>query len=118
MLSATHGHQQLPYSTSLLTTIKDSIVHDDVRGPLVAMLNELNAHRSGVRRSAYREILYLIIVALGKASIDCVAFDREYRRAYNALTIHELEMTKRVDRFPDGHAVKCREIFGTLDLTT
>ena len=70
MLSATHGHQ-LPYSTSLLTTIKDSIVHDDVRGPLVAMLNELNAHRSGIRRSAYREILYLIIVALGKASIDC-----------------------------------------------
>ena len=73
MLAASHNYL-LPYSSSLMTTIKDSIVQDDVRGPLVAMLNELNAHR-GVRRSAYREILYLIIVALGKASIDVGKLD-------------------------------------------
>ena len=59
-----------PYSVPFLENIRDSIMQDDVRSPLVAVLNELNA-QSGVRRSAYREILFMVMIALGKDSIDC-----------------------------------------------
>uniref|UniRef100_H2ZEE4 UDENN domain-containing protein n=1 Tax=Ciona savignyi TaxID=51511 RepID=H2ZEE4_CIOSA len=103
------------YSQSFLNDIKDSIMQDDVLGPLVAVLNELNAQR-GIRRSAYREILYLIIVALGKSSIDIIAFDREYRRAFDLLSPSERALTRKCDRPPSDHAVDCREIFGELDL--
>ncbi|XP_076803794.1 C-myc promoter-binding protein-like isoform X7 [Clavelina lepadiformis] len=103
------------YSNSFLENIKESIMQDDVRGPLVAVLNELRAQQ-GLRRSAYREILYLVIIALGKASIDVDAFDREYERAYKALTKEELLLTEKCDRPPSNHAMDCRGIFGDLDL--
>lgn len=32
----------------------------------MAVLNELQTQRGGARRSAYREILYLVLVAFGK----------------------------------------------------
>nr|XP_018671970.1 C-myc promoter-binding protein isoform X3 [Ciona intestinalis] len=103
------------YSQSFLSDIKESIMQDDVLGPLVAVLNELNVQR-GIRRSAYREILYFIIVALGKASIDTIAFDREYRRAFELLSPAERALTHKCDRPPNDHAIDCREIFGELDL--
>ena len=62
--------EDFAYSSSFLEEIVESIKKDDVRGPLVAVLNELNVQRGGVRRSAYREILYLVMAALGKSLID------------------------------------------------
>lgn len=61
-----------PYSKDFLNKIRHSIISDDVRGPLLAVLQEFSTHGSNSmgRRSAYREILYLVIVALGKESID------------------------------------------------
>ena len=70
MDSASSGEEDFAYSHSFLDTIIENIKENDVRGPLVAVLNELNVQRGGLRRSAYREILYLIIVALKKVSID------------------------------------------------
>ena len=44
------------------------------------------------------------------------AFDREYKRAYDALTMSELDMFKREDRLPSQHACACRRQFSSLDL--
>ena len=68
--SAAEVDEDFAYSASFLHNILESIKTDDVRGPLVAVLNELNVQQGGVRRSAYREILYLVLVALGKSMID------------------------------------------------
>ncbi|XP_039272461.2 C-myc promoter-binding protein-like [Styela clava] len=107
------------YSLSFLENMKQSIKADDVRGPLVALLNEFSAQNythSQVRRSAYREILFLIIVALGKNSIDIDAYDRVYNEAFDSLTMQELGMTRKCDKPPRTNTRECRNIFGELNL--
>ena len=44
------------------------------------------------------------------------AFNREYKRAYDALTLTELDMYKSVDKMPSQHATMCRRTFGALNL--
>jgi len=103
------------YPKSLIHSIKNSIVNDDdVRSPLVALLHFNRGLNT--RGSCYREILFFIIVALGKSSIDIDAFNREYKRAYDALTLTELDMYKNVDKLPSQHATMCRRTFGALNL--
>lgn len=107
------------YSLSFLENMKQSIINDDVRGPLVALLNEFSAQNythSQARRSAYREILFLVIVALGKESIDVDAYDRVYNEAYDSLNVQELTMARKCDKPPRSNARECRNVFGELSL--
>lgn len=72
------------YPISLIHNIKDSITQeDDVRSPLVALLTQFHVHRKELRRSAYREILFFIIVALGKGCIDLGEFADDF--AFNCV---------------------------------
>ena len=91
------------YPKSLIHSIKNSIVNDDdVRSPLVALLHfnrGLNA-----RGSCYREILFFIIVALGKNSIDIgllfgwmfeiLIIVINYDKILFGLTVHKLNYDK------------------------
>ena len=73
------SEEEFAYAASFLDNIVESIKTDDVRGPLVAVLNELNVQRGGVKRSAYREILNLVVAALGKSMIDVRKYQLKFQ---------------------------------------
>ncbi|XP_030042943.1 DENN domain-containing protein 4B isoform X2 [Microcaecilia unicolor] len=64
-----------------------------------------------IRRSIYREILFLTLAALGKEHTDLVAFDKKYKTACSKLGKEELR-NKRV-QLPSTKAVDCRRSFGS-----
>jgi hypothetical protein len=64
--------------------------------------------------SIYREILYLVLVALEREFIDIDAFDTEYREMYRALLKTDSQELKSSDRPPNNVAVWCRRLFSPL----
>lgn len=65
--------------------------------------------------SVYREILFLVDVALERDMIDVDAFDNAYRESYELLAYHEgKELIKPSDKPPNNIAVWCRRLFSPL----
>uniref|UniRef100_A0A8D0AGF4 DENN domain containing 4C n=1 Tax=Sander lucioperca TaxID=283035 RepID=A0A8D0AGF4_SANLU len=103
-------HQEI---RTLLNTIVRNIQTNDVYGPINLLIREIKRRPEGVKRSIYREILFLSLVALGKENIDVEAFDREYRLAYNELSAEQLKSLHRIDRPPSPSVQWCLKCFGT-----
>uniref|UniRef100_A0AAX7V1W0 DENN/MADD domain containing 4A n=1 Tax=Astatotilapia calliptera TaxID=8154 RepID=A0AAX7V1W0_ASTCA len=64
------------------------------------------------KRSLYRELLFLALVALRKNNINISAFDREYKLAYDRLTPNLVKLTHNCDRPPGAGVMECRRTFG------
>uniref|UniRef100_A0A8D3E210 DENN/MADD domain containing 4A n=1 Tax=Scophthalmus maximus TaxID=52904 RepID=A0A8D3E210_SCOMX len=64
-----------------------------------------------LKRSLYRDLLFLALVALGKNNINIDAFDREYKLAYDRLTPDLVKLTHNCDRPPGPGVMECRRTF-------
>uniref|UniRef100_A0A669BZN5 DENN domain containing 4C n=1 Tax=Oreochromis niloticus TaxID=8128 RepID=A0A669BZN5_ORENI len=93
-------HQEI---RTLLNTIVRNIQTNDVYGPINLLIRE-------IKRSVYREILFLSLVALGRENID--AFDREYHNAYKQLSAEQLKSLHCIDRPPTPSVQWCLKCFG------
>ncbi|XP_033023860.1 C-myc promoter-binding protein [Lacerta agilis] len=101
------------FNQELLRSMVKSIKMNDVYGPMSQILERLNKWPQMKRqRSLYREILFLSLVALGRDNIDIDAFDREYKMAYDRLTVNQVKSTHNCDRPPSTGVMECRKIFG------
>jgi len=67
-------------------------------------------------RSIYRDLIFFSFVSLGRENIDLAAFDREYRRSFEALSPREQALIFPVDRPPSTSSIYCRRAFKELDI--
>uniref|UniRef100_A0AAY3ZWX2 DENN/MADD domain containing 4C n=1 Tax=Denticeps clupeoides TaxID=299321 RepID=A0AAY3ZWX2_9TELE len=96
---------------TLMNTIVRSIQTNDVYSPINLLLREIKRHPE-VKRSIYREILFLSLVSLGRENIDIEAFDREYSLAYEQLGPEQLKALSSVDQPPSKRVQWCLKCFG------
>ncbi len=84
------------------------------------------------RRSMYREILFLAIVALGRDKLSygkyfllrfftkllffLDAFDREYNNVFQKLNDKQRQLIFDFDKCPSLATVMCRRLFSSLEL--
>uniref|UniRef100_A0A3B3RIZ5 DENN domain containing 4C n=1 Tax=Paramormyrops kingsleyae TaxID=1676925 RepID=A0A3B3RIZ5_9TELE len=100
---------------SLLNSIVRSIQGNSVSTPIDLLLQEVKKHPEVKRRrSIYREILFLALVALGPEYIDIEAFDREYKQAFNELSPEKMKALAPIDQPPVNSVQWCLKCFGSL----
>ncbi|TRY87122.1 hypothetical protein DNTS_008183 [Danionella cerebrum] len=118
MVSASSSEdEEHSVSVELLQTILKSIQKNEVYQPMSLILQLLGSRLGFLRqRSLYRDILFLVLVALGKSNINIDAFDREYKMAYDRLTPSQVKMTHNCDRPPSAGVMECRRTFGLPSL--
>jgi len=80
--------------------------------PITAYFSSPRSGRQVV--SVYRQILFLTLVAMGQDNIDLTAFDREYRRAFEKLSLKELSLAHPSDQPPGMRELFCRKLFRDL----
>ena len=69
------------------------------------------------KRSTYREMLFVTLESFGQDNIDLVAFDREYRRAWEKLpNKYTQSLTKPEDRPPTSFITLCRKFYRELKI--
>nr|XP_033780023.1 DENN domain-containing protein 4B isoform X1 [Geotrypetes seraphini]XP_033780024.1 DENN domain-containing protein 4B isoform X1 [Geotrypetes seraphini]XP_033780025.1 DENN domain-containing protein 4B isoform X1 [Geotrypetes seraphini]XP_033780026.1 DENN domain-containing protein 4B isoform X1 [Geotrypetes seraphini]XP_033780027.1 DENN domain-containing protein 4B isoform X1 [Geotrypetes seraphini] len=105
-----HNH---PFTLIFLEEILRYVGLGEVHRAIFLFLDTV-AHQPSspqIRRSIYREILFLTLAALGKEHTDLVAFDKKYKTACNKLGKEELR-NKRV-QLPSTKAMDCRRSFGS-----
>jgi len=112
-------HQPVP--RSLLQQIVSGIQYNDMLRPLKLLSAELikRKTKSGMiarHHGIYRELLFLSFAAIGRENIDQVAFDREYRLAYDRLDGQYVSVLAKVDAPPTIASVFCRHFFRELEL--
>lgn len=112
-------HQTIP--RSLLQQIVSRIQYNDLVCPLKLLMAELikRKSKSGAalrHHGIYRELLFLSFAAIGRDNIDQVAFDREYRLAYDRLDGQFNAVLAKVDAPPTISSVFCRHFFRQLQL--
>ena len=112
-----------------------SIEQNDLHNPVQLFVRESSKsiRRRCRRRSMYRELLFLAIVALGRDRIsygECGvmcrsarpscpfldAFDREYTNVYQKLNDKERQLVHDFDKCPSLAAIMCRRLFSSLEL--
>ncbi|XP_029436171.1 DENN domain-containing protein 4B isoform X3 [Rhinatrema bivittatum] len=105
-----HNH---PFTLSFLEEILRYVGLGEVHRAIFLFLDTVANQPSPprIRRSIYREILFLTLAALGKEHTDIVAFDKKYKAACNKLGKEDLR-NSRV-QLPSTKAMDCRRSFGT-----
>lgn len=112
------------------------IEQNDLYNPIQLFIKESSKsiRRRLRRRSMYREILFLAIVALGREKISygksvffssfdrresfliSDAFDREYNHVFEKLHDKQRPLILHFDKCPSLAAVMCRRLFSSLEL--
>ncbi|CAF0721231.1 unnamed protein product [Brachionus calyciflorus] len=98
--------------TKLIDIITRNIKESEIAIPINNLLRERMITKVNFT-SLYREILYLVIVALEREYIDIDAFDTEYKETYKNLISKEQikEWIRNSDQPPNYIAVWCRRLF-------
>lgn len=103
-------------SEHIIRQIKES---SELFTPIKMLLKERLVSRINYS-SIYREILFLILVALEREHIDLDSFDSEYRNSFkNLLKQSKFQTNDSIlasDRPPNNLAVWCRRLFSPLNL--
>jgi hypothetical protein len=106
-------------SHSVMRHILTCIHNNDMVTPMKLLTNERRKSVTSNTKhyySVYRDLLFLSFVALGRENIDHVAFDREYRRAYDMITPKQQLVVSVADKPPSDGAIFCRRFFKELEL--
>lgn len=112
----------LKYRYDFLKTIIEAIKTNDCHAPLFKILHEFETRKIGfkmnhgeidrdVRRSCYREALFLLIAAVGQSNIELPLFDDHWFRAHNSLPAHARALRVRNDQTPTQRVFHVREYF-------
>jgi hypothetical protein len=121
----------LKYRHDFLQTIVESIKNNDCNSPLLKMLWEFRRRPEigvksiqadseaetvlvGVRRSCYREALFLLISAVGQDNIEIPLFDQHWNEAHNLLERSARELRVLNDRTPTMRTFNIREYLRPL----
>ncbi|CAF0994016.1 unnamed protein product [Adineta ricciae] len=102
----------------VIRSIVDCIEKSDLSHPVQLFIRESAKliRRRVHRRSMYREILFLAIVALGQEKLSADAFDREYTSVFEKLNDKQRQFVHDFDRCPPLAAIMCRRLFSSLEL--
>jgi len=102
----------------VIRAMVSSIEHNDLHHPVQLFVRESSKsiRRRFRRRSMYRELLFLAIIALGREKISYDAFDREYTNVYQKLNDKERQYVHDFDKCPSLAAIMCRRLFASLEL--
>ncbi|XP_032776750.1 DENN domain-containing protein Crag isoform X6 [Daphnia magna] len=109
------------FQRSFLDELLRGIQYNDMLRPLKQLSSELVKRKTKTGMIArhhgiYRELLFLSFVAIGRENIDQIAFDREYRLAYDRLDAQSMATLGKVDSPPSIASVFCRHFFRQLEL--
>ncbi|EHB07781.1 DENN domain-containing protein 4B [Heterocephalus glaber] len=103
-------------SLALLESVLRHVGLNEVHKAVGLLLETLGPPPSGLhlQRGIYREILFLMLAALGKDHVDIVAFDKKYKSAFNKLagSMGKEELRQRRAQMPTPKAIDCRKCFG------
>ncbi|XP_054662280.1 DENN domain-containing protein 4B isoform X1 [Grus americana] len=109
-----HGHH--PFSLAFMEAVLNHVGLNDVHKAITLFLETLAAPGAPrhLQRSIYREILFLMLAALGRDHTDIAAFDKKYKSAYNKLagSLGKEELRRRRVQPPSSKAIDCRKSFG------
>ncbi|UJR37238.1 hypothetical protein I4U23_029947 [Adineta vaga] len=102
----------------VIRSIVDCIEKSDLTHPVQLFIRESAKliRRRVHRRSMYRELLFLAIVALGREKLSYDAFDREYTNVFQKLNDKQRQLIYDFDKCPSLAAVMCRRLFSPLEL--
>ncbi|CAF1170719.1 unnamed protein product [Rotaria magnacalcarata] len=102
----------------VIRSIVACIEQNDLDNPIRLFIKESSKsiRRRIRRRSMYREILFLAIVALGRDKFSHDVFDREYNNVFQKLNDKQRQLICDFDRCPSLAAVMCRRLFSSLEL--
>ncbi|CAF3583700.1 unnamed protein product [Adineta steineri] len=102
----------------VIRCIVDCIERSDLSTPIRLFIKESSKsiRRRNRRRSMYREILFLAIIALGREKLSYDAFDREYTNVFQKLNDKQRQFISEFDKCPSLAAVMCRRLFSSLEL--
>lgn len=105
---------------SIMQNVIGSVRCNDLLEPLKRLATERQKHQAirGIDKthSIYRDMLFLVFKALGKSNIDLVAFDKEYKNAFDRLPERSSKLYRHQDRPLSIAAICCRHYFKTLSL--
>ncbi|XP_059352777.1 DENN domain-containing protein Crag-like isoform X2 [Daphnia carinata] len=109
------------FQRSFLDELLRGIQYNDMLRPLKQISSELVKRKTKTgliarHHGIYRELLFLSFVAIGRENIDQIAFDREYRLAYDRLDAQSMATLGKVDSPPSIASVFCRHFFRQLEL--
>ncbi|CAF4642260.1 unnamed protein product, partial [Rotaria sp. Silwood2] len=102
----------------VIRSIVACIEQNDLYNPIRLFIKESSKsiRRRIRRRSMYREILFLAIVALGREKLSYDAFDRQYNNVFQKLNDKQRQLIYDFDKCPSLAAVMCRRLFSSLEL--
>lgn len=102
----------------VIREIISCIEQNDLYNPIRLFIKESSksVRRRSRRRSMYREILFLAIIALGREKLSLDVFDREYTVNYNKLNEKQRQFISDFDKCPLLTAIMCRRLFSLLEL--
>ena len=115
---ATTGDSVKNFKASLsIKAICDGVQNRDLFMALKNLLDERSENDLTKNRSTYREMLFVTLESFGQDNIDLVAFDREYRRAWEKLpNKYTQSLTKPEDRPPTSFITLCRKFYRELKI--
>ncbi|XP_075763399.1 LOW QUALITY PROTEIN: DENN domain-containing protein 4B [Pelodiscus sinensis] len=105
-----------PFSLAFLEAVLSHVGLGEVHKAIALFLETLARQPSPLplQRSIYREILFLMLAALGRDHVDIAAFDKKYKAAYAkvASSLGKEELTRRRAQPLSSKAIDCRRSFG------
>ncbi|XP_068519371.1 DENN domain-containing protein 4B isoform X2 [Anas acuta] len=105
-----------PFSLGFLEAVLRHVGLGEVHKAIALFLDTPPAHGGPrhAQRSIYREILFLMLAALGREHTDIAAFDKKYKAAYAKLagSLGKEELRRRRAQPPSSKAIDCRKSFG------
>ncbi|XP_030397816.1 DENN domain-containing protein 4B isoform X2 [Gopherus evgoodei] len=105
-----------PFSLAFLEAVLSHVGLGEIHKAIALFLQTLAAEPSPphLQRSVYREILFLMLAALGRDHVDIAAFDKKYKAAYAkvASSLGKEELSRQRAQPPSSKAIDCRRSFG------
>ncbi|KAG6922400.1 DENN domain-containing protein 4B-like, partial [Chelydra serpentina] len=105
-----------PFSLAFLEAVLSHVGLGEMHKAIALFLQTLAAEPSPppLQRSVYREILFLMLAALGRDHVDIAAFDKKYKAAYAKVagSLGKEELMRRRAQPPSSKALDCRRSFG------
>ncbi|CAM4694413.1 unnamed protein product [Caretta caretta] len=109
-------HPSSPFSLAFLEAVLSHVGLGEMHKAIALFLQTLAVEPSPppLQRSIYREILFLMLAALGRDHVSIAAFDKKYKAAYAkvASSLGKEEVTRRRAQPPSSKAIDCRRSFG------
>ncbi|XP_074836988.1 DENN domain-containing protein 4B isoform X2 [Carettochelys insculpta] len=107
-----------PFSLAFLEAVLSHVGLGEMHKAIALFLETLAAQPSPppLQRSVYREILFLMLAALGRDYMNVADFDKKYRAAYAKVagSLGKEELMRRRAQPPSSKAIDCRRSFGAM----